>query len=83
MLFATLVLVSVNGEHNRLEEGVDLGHGDESTQMGDVSGLRLQEKQEIAVLLCLIIVRENAVLLGLGGILETARDFVLLRSNPS
>ena len=51
--------------------------------MGDVSGLRLQEKQEIAVLLCLIIVRENAVLLGLGGILETARDFVLLRSNPS
>lgn len=31
VLFSTLILVAVNGEHDCLEELVDLGHGDEAT----------------------------------------------------
>jgi hypothetical protein len=37
VLFTTLVLVSVNGEHDGLEEGVDLGHGNQTAQVGDVT----------------------------------------------
>lgn len=77
MLLAALVLVSVDGEHDGLEKRVDLGHGDESAQVGNVSRLRLEEEQEVAVFLGPVVVREHA-LLEVGGIFKMACDFVLL-----
>lgn len=46
--------------------------------MGNVTRLRLQQKQEIAVFLSLLIVREKTFL-RVGGIVEMAGDFILLR----
>lgn len=62
MLFTALVLVSVDCEHDGLEEGVDLGHGDKSTQVRNVPGLGLQEEHEVAVSLRLVVVGEDAFL---------------------
>lgn len=77
MLFAALILVAVDGEHDRLEEGIDLGHGDQATEMRNVSRLGLEEEEQIPVFLRLLVVREEA-LLQIGRILEMARDFILL-----
>jgi hypothetical protein len=46
--------------------------------MGNMTGLRLQQKQEIAVFLGSIIVREETFL-RVGGVIEMAGDFILLR----
>lgn len=45
--------------------------------MGNVSRLRLEQKQQIAVLLCLIVVGEGTFL-QLETILEVAGNFILL-----
>jgi hypothetical protein len=45
--------------------------------MGNVSRLRLEQEQQIAVLLCLIVVGEGAFL-QLKPILKVACDFILL-----
>ena len=42
VLFTTLVLVSVDGEHDRLQQLVDLRQCDQATQVGDVFGLGLK-----------------------------------------
>jgi hypothetical protein len=39
MFFTTFVLVSVDGEHDGLQQGVNLCHGDQATQMCNVPGL--------------------------------------------
>lgn len=57
VLFSRLVLVSVKGEHDCLEKGVDLCERYESTEVRDMSGLRLKEKEEVRVLLKLAVVR--------------------------
>lgn len=77
MLLATLVLVSVDGEHDGLEQRIDFGHGDQSAEMCNVSRLGLQEEQQVAVLLCLVVVGKETFL-QLHAIFEVARDFVLL-----
>lgn len=59
MLLAALVLVSIDGEHHSLQQLVDLGHCDQSAKMRNVSRLALQQEQEVAVLLCLFIVRKR------------------------
>jgi hypothetical protein len=46
--------------------------------MGNMTGLRLQQEQEIAVFLGSIIVREETFL-RVGGVIEMAGDFILLR----
>lgn len=51
MLLAALVLVSVQREHDGLEKGVDFGQADESTEVGDVPGLGLEEEKKIRILL--------------------------------
>lgn len=50
--------------------------------MRDMPGLRLQEKQEIAIFLRLVIIWENTFL-NLGSILEVAGDFILLQQVKS
>jgi hypothetical protein len=77
MLLSALVLVSVNGKHDGLQERLDLGHGHEAAEVRNVSGLRLQEEQQVSVSLRLVVIGKGA-LLHLGGILEMACDFVLL-----
>lgn len=79
MLFSALVLVSVNREHDSLEKRVDFGHGDQSAEVRDMSWLGLQEKQEVAIFLSLVIVGEEAFL-HLGGVLQMAGNFILLLS---
>lgn len=78
VLFTALVLVSVDCEHDCLEEGVDLGHGDEAAEVGNVSGLGLEEEEEVPVFLRLVVVGKEA-LLQVEAFFEVAGDFILLR----
>lgn len=82
MLFATLVLVSVDGEHDGLEEGINFGHGDQSAEVGDMAGFGLQEEEQIAVLLGSFVVWEEPFL-RVCGVIEVAGDFILLRGEGS
>lgn len=47
MFFSTLVLVAIEGKHYCLEKGVDFRQADESTEIGDMAGLRLEEEEKI------------------------------------
>lgn len=49
VLFPTFVLVSVEREHDCLQEDVDLGHGDQSTEGGDMSRFGLEQKEQVSV----------------------------------
>ena len=51
MLFSRFVLVTVEGEHDGLEEGVDFAERDEATQGSNVPGLGLEQKEQVRVLL--------------------------------
>lgn len=77
MLFTALVLVAVDCEHDRLQKSIDFGHGDEATEVGDVPRLRLEQEEQVSILLCLLVVGEEAFL-QFGGIVEVVGDFVLL-----
>lgn len=77
MFLSTLVLVSVNGKHDGLQQRVNLGHGHEAAEVRNVPGFRLQEEQQVSVSLRLVVIGKGA-LLHFGGILEMACDFVLL-----
>jgi hypothetical protein len=52
MLFPTLILVPVQCEHDRLQQSIDFRKRDEPTECGNVSRLRLQQEEEVAILLC-------------------------------
>lgn len=78
MLFTTLILVSVDGEHDGLKEGVDLGHGNEPGEVRDVPRFRLQQEQEVAISLRLLVVRKDAFLY-ICGVFQVACNLVLLR----
>lgn len=78
MLFSGFVLVSVNGEHDGLEQRVNLGHGDETAKMGNVTRLGLKEEQEVSIFLGFVVIGKEA-LLHVGGIFEMAGDFILLQ----
>lgn len=62
MLLATLVLITINGEHDSLKKGIDLCHCHKSAEVCDVSGLRLEEKQQISVFLRFLVIREETFL---------------------
>lgn len=76
MFFTRFVLVSVEGEHDSLEEGVNLGEGDEATEGGDMAWLCLEEEEEISVRLQLAIIGEQAV--GGVGFFQVFSDLTLL-----
>lgn len=78
MLLSALILIAVDGKHDGLEEGVNFGHGDQSAEMGDVSGFRLQQEQQVAVFLRLFIVGERT-LLHIGRVIEMVLDFLTLK----
>ena len=78
MLFAALVLVSIEGEHDCLEECVDLGQADETAEGGNVSRFGLEEEEEVGVLLELALVGE--VTFGGVHIFKMLFDFVLLKA---
>lgn len=42
VLFSALVLISVNGEHDCLQQLIDLGQCHQATQVGNVFRLRLK-----------------------------------------
>lgn len=62
MLFSALVLISIDCEHDGLEEGVDLGHGHKSAQVRNMPRFGLKEEHEITVSLRLVVVREDTFL---------------------
>lgn len=78
MLFSTFVLVSVDSEHDSLEQRINLRHRDEPAEMCNVSRLRLEQKQKVSVFLGFVVVRENT-LLHFKSIFEMAGNFVLLQ----
>jgi hypothetical protein len=82
VLFTAFVLVSVDGEHDGLQQRINLGHGNQTTEVGNMPRLGLQQEQQVAVLLRLVVVGENAFL-HLGGIFKMACDFVLLEYQKS
>jgi len=47
VFFTALILISVDGEHDCLEQRVNLGHRDQSAKVSDMPGLRLQKKEKI------------------------------------
>jgi hypothetical protein len=47
VLFSRFVLISVEGEHDSLEEGIDFAEGDQSTQSCDMSRFGLKEEEQI------------------------------------
>lgn len=77
VLFTALILVAINCEHDCLQQRVDLSHGYQSAEVGNVSWFRLEEKQQVAISLCLLIVGERS-LLQFESIFKVAGDFVLL-----
>lgn len=77
MFFSAFILVSVDGEHHRLEKGVDFRHGHKTTQVGNMPGFGLKEEEEVSIFLGSFIVREEP-LLEIGSILEMTCNFVLL-----
>lgn len=79
MLFATLVLIAVDGEHDRLQQRIDFGHADEPAEMCDVSRLGLEEEKQIAVLLHFLVVWEEAFL-NFGRVFEMTSHLIALYS---
>ncbi len=77
MLLTTFVLISVDSEHDGLEQRIDLSHGNESAQVGNVSWLGLEQEEQVAVFLCLFVVGEEAFL-QFEAVFEVAGYFVLL-----
>ena len=77
MFLPTLVLVAVDGEHDRLQQRVDLGHGDETAEVSDVTGFGLQEEEQVPILLGLIVAGEES-LLHVGGVVQVVGHLVLL-----
>ncbi len=62
MFFTTFILIPINCEHDCLKEGVYLSHGDKAAEMGDMSRFGLKKKKEIAIFLCLFVVRKESFL---------------------
>lgn len=79
MLFTTFVLVTVDGEHDRLEEGVDFRHGNETTQVGDMTRFGLEKEEQIAIFLSFLVVGEET-LLGINSFVEVICNFILLET---
>ena len=77
MLFSTLVLVSIDGEHDCLQQGINLGHGHKPAQVRDMPGLRLQQEHEVAISLSLVVIWEDS-LLNVCRVFQVACNFVLL-----
>jgi len=76
VLFSTFVLVTVEGEHDRLEEGVNFGQANETTERGDVARLGLEEEEEVGVLLKFALIWEMTF--GRIHLLEVLLNFTLL-----
>lgn len=79
MLFTALVLVPVDGEHDSLQERVDLGHGHQPRQVRNVSRLGLQQEQQVSISLRLLVVWKDTFLY-IGRVFQVACDLVLLQS---
>jgi len=82
MLLAALVLVAINGKHDCLQERVNLGHGDQTAEVRNVSRFGLKQEQQVAVSLCFVVVGERS-LLHFGRIFEMTCNFVLLEVKVS
>ena len=78
VFFATLVLVSVDCEHDSLQQGINLSHGDESAKMGNVTWFGLEEEQQVAVFLRLLVVGKEAFL-EFEAVCKVVGDFILLQ----
>jgi hypothetical protein len=81
MLFSALVLVSIDCEHDSLEEGINLCHCDETAEVCNMSRFRLQEEKQVAVFLRLLVVGEEAFLDFSSLVHVTGHFFSLLKVN--
>jgi hypothetical protein len=77
MLFSTFILITINGKHDGLQKGINLRHGDQSTQMRNMSWLALQQKQQIPILLGLFIIWKRS-LLNLSRLIKMTSNFFSL-----
>lgn len=77
MFLATLVLVSIDSEHDGLEQGIDFRHRHKSTQVRNVAGFRLEKEEKVSIFLCFVIVGKEAFL-GVDSVVQAVCNFVLL-----
>lgn len=61
VLFARFVLVTVQGEHDGLQQRINLGQTDQAAQGRNVARLRLEQEEQVAVRLQLAVIREQAI----------------------
>ena len=80
MLLSAFVLIPIDCEHDSLQQGIDLGHGDEAAKMCNVPRLGLKEEEEVTVFLRFLIVWEST-LFDVCSIVQVACKFVLLESS--
>ena len=57
MFFPTLVLITVECEHHGLEQSIDFCKADKAAKSSNMSGLRLQQEEEIGILLQFSVIR--------------------------
>jgi hypothetical protein len=62
MLFTALILVSVDCEHDGLEQGVNLSHGDQAAEVRNVPWFGLEQEEKIPIFLCLFIIWKGTFL---------------------
>ena len=82
MFLPTFVLIPVDGKHDRLQQGINLGHRDQAAEVSNMPGLGLQEEQEVAISLRLLVVGKEA-LLEVRGVFEVGCHFVLLHDRST
>lgn len=77
VLFSALVLVSVNGKHDGLQQRVNFSHGNKTAEMRNVPRLGLEQKEQVAVSLGFVVIGEKP-LLKFHSFVKMIRYFVLL-----
>ena len=77
VLFSALVLIAIDGEHDRLQQRVDFGHADEPAEVRNVSRFGLEEEKQVAVYLHFLVIWEEAFL-DISRVFEMAGDLVAL-----
>jgi hypothetical protein len=61
VLFAGFVLVTVQGEHDGLQQRINLGQADQTAQSCNVARLGLEQEEQVAVGLQLAVIGEQAI----------------------
>lgn len=80
VFFSAFILVPIYGEHDGLQEVINLSHVDQPAEVCDMSRFGLKEEEKVAVFLRLVIVGECAMY-NVRRLLEMTGKLVLLHAS--